>query len=271
MRTGKIARLSHAIREQLNRRLQDGEQGKSILKWLNALPEVQAVLKEHFEGHPIAASNFTEWKDGGYRDWQVRQDALAMVNDLGDDDAADDNSPTGYFHEQLARSVSIHYAAAAKAVLAADTNAETKFSRLRHLCADISRLRRTDHHAERINIERQRLALQQSKADQDREEQFKQWLNRPEIQAKYFPKQKAGLSRDALTLLDNYLLKGVSPLDPEEAKKLYPFGYYAAQRPIGFEIPTAENPAPTPDPNQMLFPFLEAADGGSLRNESDQE
>src|SRR5438067_2516791 len=105
MRTGKIARLPHDIREQINRRLQDGEQGKSILKWLNALPEVQAVLKEHFEDHPVAASNLTEWKDGGYRDWQVFQDALTMVNHLGDDDAADEL--TGYFHEKLARSVSI--------------------------------------------------------------------------------------------------------------------------------------------------------------------
>ncbi len=29
-RKGKIARLPHPIREQVNRRLQDGEEGKSI-------------------------------------------------------------------------------------------------------------------------------------------------------------------------------------------------------------------------------------------------
>src|SRR5438477_5630116 len=141
MRTGKIARLSHAIREQLNRRLHDGEQGNAILKWLNALPEVKAVLKEHFEDHPIAASNLTEWKDGGYRDWQVRQDALAMVNNLGDEQALGDKALTDAFNEKLARWVSIHYAATAKAVLAAQLDSETKFSRLRHLCADVSRLR----------------------------------------------------------------------------------------------------------------------------------
>src|SRR5437879_6303776 len=109
MRTGKIARLPHDIREQLNRRLQDGEQGKSILKWLNALPEVKTVLKTEFEGRPIAPCNLTEWKDGGFRDWQVRQDALAMVSNLGDEDAAGDSPLTGYFHEQFARCVSIHY------------------------------------------------------------------------------------------------------------------------------------------------------------------
>lgn len=65
-RTGKIARLPHEIREQLNLRIQNGEPGKSILKWLNALPEVLAILQEHFKGRPIAPSNLTEWKAGGY-------------------------------------------------------------------------------------------------------------------------------------------------------------------------------------------------------------
>src|SRR2546429_5688664 len=39
-RTGKIARLPHAIREQLNLRIQDNQRGKSLLQWLNDLPEV---------------------------------------------------------------------------------------------------------------------------------------------------------------------------------------------------------------------------------------
>ena len=38
-RNGKIARLPLEIREQLNRRLDDGEQGQPDLDWLNALPE----------------------------------------------------------------------------------------------------------------------------------------------------------------------------------------------------------------------------------------
>src|SRR5947209_2607605 len=50
--TGKIARLPHDIREQLNHRLQDGLKAKPVLAWLNALPEVQATLKTEFDGHP---------------------------------------------------------------------------------------------------------------------------------------------------------------------------------------------------------------------------
>ena len=43
-RIGKIARLPRAVRIQLNFRLQDGEEGKQIVQWLNSLPHVKRVL-----------------------------------------------------------------------------------------------------------------------------------------------------------------------------------------------------------------------------------
>ena len=51
-RTGKIARLPNDLRDHLNRRLRDGEKGKTLLKWLNALPEVRALLAA--ESKPLA-------------------------------------------------------------------------------------------------------------------------------------------------------------------------------------------------------------------------
>ena len=39
-RIGKIARLPNKIREELNRRLQGGERGETLLKWLNAQSKV---------------------------------------------------------------------------------------------------------------------------------------------------------------------------------------------------------------------------------------
>jgi hypothetical protein len=84
MRTGKIARLSDNLRDQLNQRLQNGEPGKIIIKWLNSLDEVKAVLKAEFKGHAIIRSNLTEWKQGGYLDWLVRKDALKLAASLRD-------------------------------------------------------------------------------------------------------------------------------------------------------------------------------------------
>src|SRR6267378_179901 len=58
-RTGKIARLSHDIREQLNSRFREGEPAQTILDWLNAIPSVQAVLNSQFDGHPISEQNLS--------------------------------------------------------------------------------------------------------------------------------------------------------------------------------------------------------------------
>lgn len=72
-RKGKIARLPRAVRDELNRRLDDGEQGIRLVEWLNGLAEVQAVLKADFEGRPINEQNLSDWKDGGFKDWRQRQ------------------------------------------------------------------------------------------------------------------------------------------------------------------------------------------------------
>ena len=52
-RKGKIARLPLSIREQINRRLQNGDESKQIAEWLNVLPEVIAVLAAEFDAQPI--------------------------------------------------------------------------------------------------------------------------------------------------------------------------------------------------------------------------
>lgn len=72
-RVGKIARLPEDIRAALNLRLRNGESGPMILPWLNALPAVQAVLAEHFRGQEINATNLSDWRHGGFEDWEERQ------------------------------------------------------------------------------------------------------------------------------------------------------------------------------------------------------
>ena len=64
-RNGKIARLPREIRDELNRRLQKGEQGGPLLAWLNALPAVSAVLAQEFGSVAISKQNLCEWRTGG--------------------------------------------------------------------------------------------------------------------------------------------------------------------------------------------------------------
>ena len=77
MGTGKIARLPVHIREQVNRRLEKGDNGRDISAWLNSNDEVKAVLAQEFDGQPLNDVNLSHWRQGGYRDWEAQQFALA--------------------------------------------------------------------------------------------------------------------------------------------------------------------------------------------------
>jgi hypothetical protein len=74
-RTGKIARLPRHLREDLNRRLDDGVSVKHVVAWLNALPETRAMLEREFEGRSINEQNVCAWKRGGFQDW-LRMEAV---------------------------------------------------------------------------------------------------------------------------------------------------------------------------------------------------
>ncbi|MGO8699061.1 MAG: hypothetical protein ACLQVY_15200 [Limisphaerales bacterium] len=58
-RNGKIARLSLAIRQQLNLRLQNGELAQDLLSWLNQLPEVQTKRNRSASAKPRASMRST--------------------------------------------------------------------------------------------------------------------------------------------------------------------------------------------------------------------
>jgi hypothetical protein len=81
-RKGKIARLPRKVRDELNQRLDDGQPGSQVLPWLNAMPEVQAVLDRHFGGASINDQNLSDWRLGGFRDWQKANEEAGTVKQL---------------------------------------------------------------------------------------------------------------------------------------------------------------------------------------------
>jgi hypothetical protein len=70
----KIARLPHAIREQLHVNMHDGWPGEKLLAWLNGQKEVRSLLGEHFEGRPITQQNLSVWRHGHYAAWLRRRE-----------------------------------------------------------------------------------------------------------------------------------------------------------------------------------------------------
>jgi hypothetical protein len=176
-RNGKIARLSRAVRLELNRRLENGEQGKKLVAWLNSLPEVQAIVAAEFEGKPIREQNLSEWKQGGYRDWQAQQEALEIAGRLGEDAAEWAREDRAPLTDTVTHWLAARYAVATRRV--AETGGREGWRLLREMCGDVVELRKGDHSAERLRIDRERLELEQAK----REEYIRQKL--PELVKKF--------------------------------------------------------------------------------------
>jgi hypothetical protein len=159
-RKSKIARLPDSIREQINHRLQNGETAKQILEWLNALPETNALLKADFGGQPVSEPNLTHWRHGGYREWQSRQDALEALRRLGPETAQfASEADAGRLSDQLAVVLAARLAVAMRHTpsMTGIGDPEGEVGRLRELCAVLVPLRKGDHNAIKLSLERQKM------------------------------------------------------------------------------------------------------------------
>lgn len=181
-RNGKIARLPREIRDALNRRLEDGGQGGRLLAWLNGLPEVVAVLAREFGGVAISKQNLCEWRAGGFAEWQARQETLDQARELAADAHEITVATDGQLTDHLATVLAVRYASAL-----AGWNGEVtdefrrKLRALRGLCQDIVELRRGDHSGARLKMERERLAREQEKTEEEVVAHFQHWLKNPEV------------------------------------------------------------------------------------------
>ena len=163
---GKIARLPRPIRDELNQRLDNGETGNMILPWLNALPEVQAVLAAHFNAGAINHQNLTNWRQGGYLRWLNQHERGSLVRELAQN--AGEIAPHGG-GPMIARNLST-VLLADLAVSARDLQNELadpgeRFDRLRELLHTVSEVRRDDHRATRLTLVQQRELLEARRSD----------------------------------------------------------------------------------------------------------
>jgi len=181
-RNGKIARLARPIRDELNRRLQDGEPGVRLVAWLNGLPDTQRVLATDFGGRPINEQNLCEWKAGGYHDWLARQEMLSQARELAADAKELTAATDGKLTDHLATVLAARYAAA---LAGWDGEVTDEFRRklrtLHGLCQDIVELRRGDHSGARLNLEQERLDREREKTEEEVVEHFKRWAKNPGV------------------------------------------------------------------------------------------
>jgi hypothetical protein len=178
-RNGKIARLPCSIRELLNQRLERAQPSPKLLDWLNALPEVQEVLQQDFDGEPVSRQNLSQWRQGGYQDWVARADLWAGIRNLYD------------FAEDMEEGREVEKADKVTTVLTArfadlltrwngecTREFEAKARALNGLCRSVTRLQRQVHWADRDAFETRRLLEKHDKKKLDalREKAVQQWM-----------------------------------------------------------------------------------------------
>ncbi len=179
---GKIARMPRAVRDELNRRMDDGQTGKELLPWLNGLPEVKKLLADQFAGRPIAKQNLYEWRAGGHRVWQARQEILAQARELAADAQELSSATDGKLTDHLATVLAARYAAALAGWDGEVTDEFRRSLRVLHgLCQDIVELRRGDHSGARLSLEQERLEREREKTEEEVFEQFQRWARNSKV------------------------------------------------------------------------------------------
>ncbi|MCW0220111.1 MAG: hypothetical protein OJI67_17430 [Prosthecobacter sp.] len=73
---GKVGRLPAKIREEVCRRILDGQSAPQILPWLNGLEETKKAMAVHFDGQEITPQNLSAWRTGGFQVWKAQQDDI---------------------------------------------------------------------------------------------------------------------------------------------------------------------------------------------------
>lgn len=215
-RVGKIARLPVDVREELCRRIREGQLGPQLLPWLNELEDVKEVLGMFFGGQPINAQNLSDWRQGGYKEWLEKSD-----NNRG---KADRIRELSLLSMQLAKANGGNLSEGAATVLggsilevleqleglrsaaAVETDPE-KFGALSEAISSmtlaVARLRKGDIDRERIRQKDQDLELAQKAFDQRlKEYQDKVEAQKAEILGAVTAAREGGLSQATIELIE---------------------------------------------------------------------
>lgn len=153
-RTGKIARLPSATREELNGRIEDGKAARPLLVWLNARPEVEEVLWEHFAGRPITEQNLSEWRQRGFLDWQRRLEARELARDfIHEAEELEDEVGETPLTDRLTEMVALSLARLMREAVNDGAKGPERLAAVVGLAREFSRLRRGDHAMQRLRVE----------------------------------------------------------------------------------------------------------------------
>lgn len=193
-RTGKIARLPLAIRDELNQRLRDNETGSQILEWVNGLDVVNEILAKAFKGEAISDANLSIWRSagGGFEEWMKEQDRAHKIEKLSELSYRLAKASGGNLSEGLLA------IAAGKLLEALEAGTEVEFDEetgketmsgvtVDKLTTALAKVRGMELEAQKLDIKRvevgqkgETLALEKAKFQRSTAELFIEWVNNEE-------------------------------------------------------------------------------------------
>jgi hypothetical protein len=206
--------------------------------WLNSLPEVQQVLAADFDGRPLNEQNLSDWKAGGYLDWQARLETLAQSRELAADSGELAAATDGKLNDHLTTMLSARYAVALAEWDKQTTGTfQDKLRTLHSLCQDIVKLRRTDHSATRLSFEVKQQNGEEEKTDMEILARFKEWASIEEVR--------------------DWICKDWVCLEERERQLMEFYGY---------EEPPVASPAPPAEDSPEAEGFPEAEPASDLKS-----
>ena len=217
-RNGKIARLPREIRDELNTRLAEGEPGGPLLEWLNGLPTVKAVLERGFGNNPITKQNLSEWRTGGFVEWEARQEMLAQTREMAADAKEFNKVTAGKLTDHLATTLAARYASLLSGWNGeADESFRQKLHVLRSLCQDVAELRRGDHSGGWLKLEQDRVEREEEQTGEAVVAQFQRWLQNKAVKETVCRNWKS--PEEKKYIID--MILGVHPDWPAHYKKMH--------------------------------------------------
>jgi len=160
-RIGKIARLPARLRLEINHRLRDGQKAIAILAWVNAHEEARTLLAREFDKPEITDGNLSDWRKGGYREWEAQEAAIDAARSMVSSAKELEETSPKSLADRLAVWVTARYIMATRQLMG--NNLKRNWKLLRELCHDITALRRGDHGAEWLRLENERVKLLRQK------------------------------------------------------------------------------------------------------------
>jgi hypothetical protein len=157
-RNGKIARLPKPVREELNRRLDNGERGQPLLQWLNSQPEVRALVAAEFDGWPLSKQNLSRWRRGGYAEWLRQRETHDLAQEMIEESGEFQPAGAPPLTDRMAVWVTARYLLSVRKLTEQTGAAAADLPVLREFCRDLVALRRGDHCAARLKMEQDRLS-----------------------------------------------------------------------------------------------------------------